>query len=117
VSDEKRERQTPSLRVLSHPMVHSFPEFLNLTPNDIGNGALETSVERIESTEKNVPPLCLVSQRTHVPIEHHINKKKILRNLRFAGCVLVTVCILPLTHVKNDILKGEHGGALEPRNV
>jgi hypothetical protein len=29
VSDEKRERQTPSLRVLSRLMVHSFPEFLN----------------------------------------------------------------------------------------
>jgi hypothetical protein len=97
-------------------MVHSFPEFMNLMPNDLENGALETSVERIESTKENVPPLCLVSQRTHIPIEHHINKKKIPRNLCFAGCVPVTVCILPLTHVENDILEGEHGGALEPRN-
>jgi hypothetical protein len=29
----------------------------------------------------------------------------------------VTVCILPLTHVRNNVLKGEHGGALELRNV
>jgi hypothetical protein len=99
VSDEKRERQTPSLRVLSRPMVHSFPEFLNLTLNDLGNGALEAFMERIERTEEHVPPLCLVSQRTHIPIEHHINKKKILRNLRFASCVMATICILPLTHV------------------
>jgi hypothetical protein len=77
VSDEKRERQTPGLRVLSHPMVHSFPEFLNLTPNDLQNGAPETFMERIEGTEEQVPPLCLVSQRTHVPIQHHINEKKI----------------------------------------
>jgi hypothetical protein len=117
VSDEKREGQTPSLRVLSHPMVHSIPEFLNLTPNDLGNRAPETSVEHIKSTEENVPPLCLVSQRTHIPIEHHINKKKIPRNLRFAGCVSVTVCILSLTHVRNNILEGEHGGALELGNV
>jgi hypothetical protein len=117
VSDEKRERQTPSLRVLSRLMVHSFPKFLNLTPNDLGNGAPETSVERIESIEENVPPLCLVSQRTHVPIEHHINKKKIMRNLRFASCISVVVCILPLTHVRNNVLEGEHRGALEPRNV
>jgi hypothetical protein len=27
VSDEKRERQTPGLRVLCSPMVHSIPEF------------------------------------------------------------------------------------------
>jgi hypothetical protein len=61
VSDEKRERQTPGLRVLSPPMVHSFPEFLNLSPYDLGDGAPETSMERIESTEEQVPPLCLVS--------------------------------------------------------
>jgi hypothetical protein len=117
VSDEKRERQTPGLRVLSCPMVHSFPKFLNLTPNDLGNGAPETSVERIEGTEEQVPPLCLVSQRTHVPIQHHINEKKIPMNLRFAGCIPMVVCILPLTHVENNVLEGEHGGALEPRNV
>jgi hypothetical protein len=44
VSDEKKERQTPGLRVLSPLMVHSFTEFLNL-PSDLGNGAPETSVE------------------------------------------------------------------------
>jgi hypothetical protein len=47
VSDEKRERQTPGLRVLSPPMVHSFTEFLNLAPYDLGNGTPETSMERI----------------------------------------------------------------------
>jgi hypothetical protein len=67
-SDEKRERQTPGLRVLSRLMVHSFLEFLNMSPYDLGNGALETSVECIKSTEEQVPPLCLVSQRTHVPV-------------------------------------------------
>jgi hypothetical protein len=41
VSDEKRERQTPCVCVLSRPMVHSFPEFLNLSPYDLRNGALE----------------------------------------------------------------------------
>jgi hypothetical protein len=61
VSDEKRERQTPGLHVLSCLMVHSFPEFLNLSPYDHGNGALETYVERIKGTEEQVPPLCLVS--------------------------------------------------------
>jgi hypothetical protein len=29
----------------------------------------------------------------------------------------VLVCILPLTHVRNDILECEHGWALKPRNV
>jgi hypothetical protein len=117
VSDEKRERQTPGLRVLSRLMVHSFSEFLNLTPNDLRNGAPETFVERIKSTEEQIPPLCLVSQRTHVPIQHHINEKEIPRNLRFAGCIPVIVCILPITHVGNNVLEGEHGGALEPRNI
>jgi hypothetical protein len=117
VSDEKRERQTPSPRVLSRLMVHSFPEFLNLLPYDLGNGTPETSVECIKSTEEHVPPLCLVSQRTHVPVQHHINEQKIMRNLRFAGCIPVLVCILPFTHVRNDILEGEHGGAVYPRYV
>jgi hypothetical protein len=47
VSDEKRERQTPGLCVLSRPMVHSFPKFMNPSPYDLGDGALETYVERI----------------------------------------------------------------------
>jgi hypothetical protein len=47
VSDEKRERQTLSFRVLSYSMVHSFPEFVNLPPYDLGNGAPKASVERI----------------------------------------------------------------------
>jgi hypothetical protein len=29
----------------------------------------------------------------------------------------VTVCILPLTHVGNNVLEGEHEGALKPMNV
>jgi hypothetical protein len=117
VSDEKKERQTPCPRVLSCPIVHSFPEFLNLSPYDLGNGAPETSVERIKSTEEHVPSLCLVSQRTHIPIQHHIYEQKIPRNLRSAGCISMLVCILPLTHVRDDVLKGEHGGAVKPRNV
>jgi hypothetical protein len=47
VSDEKRERQTPSLRVLNYSMVHSFLEFVNLSPYDLGNGAPKTSVEQV----------------------------------------------------------------------
>jgi hypothetical protein len=117
VRDEKRERQTPCPRVLSYPMVHSFLEFLNLSPYDLRNGAPETSVELIKSTEEHVSPLCLMSQRTHVPVQHHINEQKILRNLRFAGCIPVPVFILPLTHVENNVLEGEHGRALKPRNV
>jgi hypothetical protein len=111
VSDEKRERQTPGLRVLNRPMVHSFPEYLNLSPYDLENGTPETSVECIKSTEEQVPPLCLVSQRTHIPVQHHINEKKIPRNLHFAGCIPVIVCILPLTLVRNNVLEDEHGGA------
>jgi hypothetical protein len=47
VSDEKRERQTPSLRVLNYSMVHSFLEFVSLSPYDLGNGAPKTSVEQV----------------------------------------------------------------------
>jgi hypothetical protein len=68
VSDKKRERQTPCLCVLNHSMVHSFPEFVNLSPYDLRNGAPKASLERVKGTEEHVPPLCLVSQRTHVPI-------------------------------------------------
>jgi hypothetical protein len=117
VSDEKRERQTPSPRVLSHSMVHSFPEFANLSPYDLGNGAPKASMERIEGTEENVLPLCLVPQRTYVPIKHHANEPKIPRNLRFAGCIPILVCLLPLTHVGDDVLEGEHGGAIYPRYI
>jgi hypothetical protein len=87
VSDEKRERQTPSPCVLSHSMVHSFPEFVNLSPYDLGNGTPKASVEHIKGIEENVLPLCLVPQRTHVPIKHHVNEPKISRNLRFAGYI------------------------------
>jgi hypothetical protein len=30
---------------------------------------------------------------------------------------MVTVCILPFTHVGDDVLDGEHGGAVNPRYV
>jgi hypothetical protein len=110
MSDEKWERQTLGLCVLRYSMVHSFPKFLNLSPYDLGNGALETFVERVEGTEKHVPPLCLVSQRTHVPIKYHVNEPQIWRNLHLACCVPVLIYILPLTHVGDDVLNGEHGG-------
>jgi hypothetical protein len=74
-------------------------------------------VERIKCTEEHVLPLCLVSQRTHVPVQHHINEQNIPRNLHFTGCISVLVCILPLTHVENNDLECEHRGALKPRNV
>jgi hypothetical protein len=74
VSDKKRERQTPGLRVLCSPVVHSIPEFLNLPPYDLGDGSPETAMERIQCTEEQIPPLCLVPQRTHVPIKHHVYK-------------------------------------------
>jgi hypothetical protein len=72
MSDKKRERQAPGLRVFCSPVVHSIPKLLNLPPYDLGNGALETSMERIQSAEEQIPPLCLVPQRTHVPIKHHV---------------------------------------------
>jgi hypothetical protein len=117
MSDEKQERQTSGLRVLRYSMVHSFPKFLNLSPYDLENGAPETSMERVEGTEKHVPPLCLVSQRTHVPVKHHVNEPQIRRNLRLACCVPMLICILPLTHVGDNVLNGEHGGAVNPRYV
>ena len=30
---------------------------------------------------------------------------------------MVTVCILPLTHVRDDVLDGKHGKAVNPRYV
>ena len=45
VSDEKRERQTPHFRVYNYSMVHSFPEFVNLPPYDLKNGAPKAFVE------------------------------------------------------------------------
>jgi hypothetical protein len=117
VSDHKRERQTPGLRVLRYSMVRSFPKFVNLSPYDLGNEAPETSVERVEGTEKHVPPLCLVSQRTHVPVKHNVYKPQIWRNLRLTCCVPVFICILPLTHVGDNVLDGEHGGAVDPRYI
>jgi hypothetical protein len=74
MSDEKRERQAPGLRVLCSPVVHSIPEFQNLPLYNLRNGAPETFMERIQSTEEQIPPLCLVPQRTHVPIQHHVNE-------------------------------------------
>jgi hypothetical protein len=61
--------------------------------------------------------LCVLCPKGHVPIKHYVNEPKILRNLRFAGCIPVLVCILPLTHVEDDILEGEHGGAIYPRYI
>jgi hypothetical protein len=66
------------------------------SPYDLENKAPETSVEQIEGTKEHVPPLSLVSQRTHVPIKHNI---------------------LPLTHVGDDVFDGEHGGAINPGYV
>jgi hypothetical protein len=40
-----------------------------------------------------------------------------MRNLRFAGCISVTIHKLPLTHVGNNVLDGEHGRALEPGKI
>jgi hypothetical protein len=76
VSDEKRERQTPGLRVLSRPMVHSFPEFLNLTPNDLGNGAPETSVERIWRALRNKSRLCVLCPKGHTFLYSTISMKR-----------------------------------------
>jgi hypothetical protein len=45
MSDEKREKQTPCFCGLSYLVVHSFPEFINLPPYDLVNGAQKTLVE------------------------------------------------------------------------
>jgi hypothetical protein len=58
-----------------------------------------------------------VSQRTHITIQHHVNKEKILRNLRLAGCIPTVIDVLPLTHIGNDVLECEHGRALNPGDV
>jgi hypothetical protein len=50
-------------------------------------------------------------------IQHHINEEKILRNLRLAGCISAVIGILPLTHIGNNVLECEHGGALNPGDV
>jgi hypothetical protein len=47
MSDENRERQTLSSGRLDNSVVHSLPEFIYLPPNNIGNGAPKTSVERL----------------------------------------------------------------------
>jgi hypothetical protein len=47
VSDEKWEWQSPCSCRLSHSAVHSLPEFIYLSPNDLRNGAPKVSVERI----------------------------------------------------------------------
>jgi hypothetical protein len=61
ISDEKRERQTPSSSRLSNSVVHSLPKFIYLPPNDLGNGAPKTSMERVQSTKEQVSSLRLVS--------------------------------------------------------
>jgi hypothetical protein len=58
-----------------------------------------------------------VSQRTHISVQHHVNKEKISRNLHLAGCIPTIISILPLTHIENDVLECEHGGALKPGDV
>jgi hypothetical protein len=58
-----------------------------------------------------------VSQRTHISVQHHVNKEKIPKNLCLAGCIPAIIGILPLTHIKNDVLEYEHGGALKPGDV
>jgi hypothetical protein len=117
VSDEKGKMQTPSFCGLSYSVVHSFPEFVNLPPYDLGNGAPKALVERVQSTEEQVLSLGFVSQGTHIILKHNVNEPKLRRNLRLAGGIMVSVCILPLTHVENNILDSEHGGANSPRLV
>jgi hypothetical protein len=91
-----------------------LPEFIYLLPNDLGNGAPKALVERIQGTKKHVPSLCLVSQGTHVPTLHNIHKPVLGRYLCLAGGIPVPICILPLTHVGDDVFYSEHGGAVNP---
>jgi hypothetical protein len=50
-------------------------------------------------------------------MKHNINEPQIRRNLRLAGCIPVLICILPLTHVGDNVLDGEHGKAVNPRYI
>jgi hypothetical protein len=45
-------------------------------------------------------------------LQHDLHKPELGRYLCLAGCILVLVCILPLTHVGDDVLYSEHGGAI-----
>jgi hypothetical protein len=58
-----------------------------------------------------------VSQRTHISVQHHVNKEKIPRNLRLVGYIPTIISILSLTHIRNDVLECEHGGALKLGDV
>jgi hypothetical protein len=53
----------------------------------------------------------------HISVQHHVNKEKILRNLRLAVCISTIIGILPLTHIGNDVLECKHGGALKLGDV
>jgi hypothetical protein len=47
-------------------------------------------------------------------LQHNVHKLELERYLHLAGGILVPVCILPLTHVGDDVFYSEHGGAVNP---
>ena len=79
--------------------MHPLPKLMNLPPDDIENGAPIALVERIQGTKKQIPFLHLMSQGTHVPLQHDVHKPKLWRHFFLAGGIVVHVYILPLTHV------------------
>jgi hypothetical protein len=87
---------------------------MNLPPDDIRNGAPIALVERIQGTKEQVSSLRLVSQGTHVLLQHDVHKPELWRHLCLAGGILVPVCKLPLTHVGDNVFCGDHGGADNP---
>ena len=80
-------------------VVHPIPEFMNLPPDDIENGARIALVEKIQGIKKQVSSLRLVFQGTHVLLQYDVHKPELWRYLHLVGDILVPICKLPLAHV------------------
>jgi hypothetical protein len=47
-------------------------------------------------------------------LQHDVHKPELGRYLHLVGGIPVSICILPLKHVGDDVLDGEHGRAINP---
>jgi hypothetical protein len=63
--------------------------------------------------------LCVLCPKGYTFLYSTISMNRRFRGIfaLLAGCILVPLCILPLTHLGNNVLECEHRGALKPRNV
>jgi hypothetical protein len=92
-------------------MVCPLPEYMQLPPNDLENGAPIALMEGIEGSEERIMSLSFVSQGAHIPLKHKIHKSELWRQLGLAGGIPILIGIASLTHVFNDLFYSEHGGA------